>query len=181
MKIGASAVPQSTQASQPALQWVSTLSFACGSRARFLLRISRKMAKPSRPMASLVSTSSSQISAARFQARSSRFSAGNCETAETIWLRAQSRLIAVGRVASKVMNAPRILMSSGFSRMAKTMPYAAVAPIRGAPRTVMLRIASAQSSIVRNVSVSNSCGSRRWSITPTVSSALRQIVRHLFP
>ncbi len=52
-KIGASAVPQSTQASQPALQWVRTLR---RDLSFFSARIFRKIASPSRPIASLTAT-----------------------------------------------------------------------------------------------------------------------------
>ena len=60
--MGDSAVPRSTQASQPALQWVSTLTRSPGCLRAAIASISFA---PCTPMARLVSTSASQISAAR--------------------------------------------------------------------------------------------------------------------
>jgi hypothetical protein len=48
--------------------------------------------------------------------------------------------------------------SDGSARKASARPYAATAPIRGAPRVCIARIACAASSAERNVSVTNSCG-----------------------
>jgi hypothetical protein len=54
-------VPQSIVASQPALQWVSTLT---GSPGRFLAAASRISGSPCSPIARQIATSSSQIAAA---------------------------------------------------------------------------------------------------------------------
>jgi len=59
--MGEVAVPQSTVAGQPALQWVSTLT----RPPPFFLAISRMISSPCNPIWRLISTSSSQISAAR--------------------------------------------------------------------------------------------------------------------
>jgi hypothetical protein len=55
-------VPTSTVASQPALQWVSTLT---GAPLGFLAAIASISLTPWRPIAWLMATSSSAISAAR--------------------------------------------------------------------------------------------------------------------
>jgi len=60
---------------------------------------------------------------------------------------AQKRSRAVGRL-------PRIAArpaAGSFSRSASTAPYAAAAPIAGAPRTTMLRIAVATIAALRQV------------------------------
>jgi hypothetical protein len=61
--------------------------------------------------------------------------------------------------------------------MASATPWAAVAPISGAPRTHMSRIASAASAQEGSSTTRNSCGSQRWSMTRTAPAASRQIER----
>jgi hypothetical protein len=60
--MGAVAVPQSTVASQPALQWVRMLIVSPGF---FAAAMRLMMSNPLRPMLWLMATSSSAISAAR--------------------------------------------------------------------------------------------------------------------
>ena len=60
--MGASAVPQSTVASHPALQWVSTLTTPV---LPFFSQAALISALPFSPIFEQISTSSSQISAAR--------------------------------------------------------------------------------------------------------------------
>ncbi len=67
--MGAVAVPQSTVASQPALQWVRMLIGAPGC---FPFASPAMMASPALPIDLLISTSSSAISAARAKAASMR-------------------------------------------------------------------------------------------------------------
>jgi hypothetical protein len=62
--------------------------------------------------------------------------------------------------------------------MASAIPYAAVTPISGAPRTVISRMAAAASAALRSVRTSNSNGRRVWSMTATSPlAATGQIVR----
>ena len=57
-----------------------------------------------------------------------------------------------------------------------------MAPISGAPRTSMARIASAAASQLVSRATTNSCGSRLWSITPTDQpSGSSQMVRMCLP
>jgi hypothetical protein len=58
------------------------------------------------------------------------------------------------------------------------IPYAAVAPISGAPRTCIERMAWAAASSVVRRSVRNSCGSFVWSMVSTDQpSSATQIAR----
>ena len=56
-------------------------------------------------------------------------------------------------------------------------PYAAVAPMSGAPRTTIVRMARAASSRVLRSSVWNSNGKRDWSMTRTAPDSSGQIAR----
>ena len=95
--MGEVAVPQSTVASQPALQWVSTLTGSPFLRAA----MSRMISSPWTPIMRLISTSSSTISAARRQAAASRSPSGRGLSTRIISSSAQRRLTAVGRVACR--------------------------------------------------------------------------------
>ena len=66
-------MPQSIVASQPALQWVRTLT---GSPGAFAAAISRMMPRPCPPIARQIATSSSQIRAARRYAAATRSARG---------------------------------------------------------------------------------------------------------
>jgi hypothetical protein len=62
--------------------------------------------------------------------------------------------------------------------MASATPYAAVAPISGAPRTSMVLIARAASSRDARRNVAKSCGSLVWSMISTDMPSLPgQMVR----
>src|SRR5262245_25528589 len=62
------------------------------------------------------------------------------------------------------------------------MPYAAVAPISGAPRTCMLAMACAASATDRSCTVVKRCGSWVWSMIPTDQpSGSSQMVRVALP
>src|SRR3990170_699840 len=58
---------------------------------------------------------------------------------------------------------------------ARARPYAAVAPIAGAPRTTMSSIASATSSTVRASWIRNSNGRARWSMSFTIPSSSQTV------
>ena len=96
---GASAVPQSTQASQPALQWVSTRS---GWPPRDARPVCARIARPCRPMAAQAATSSSAMRAASGighaprGCRAARPPARDCMRSS-----AQRRLTAVGSRARR--------------------------------------------------------------------------------
>ena len=178
MKIGASAVPQSTQASQPALQWVRTLSF---EPAGFFARISRKIASPWRPIASLTATSSSHNSAARCQAR--------VEPLRRRQLR-DGGLHLVERPFQIDRGGPRLVQrrvgggEAGIARIVAQREADAIGRRRADERRAAHgHVADRLGAFLHRaqVSVLNSCGSSRWSITPTVSSSLRQIVRQRLP
>ena len=86
--------------------------------------------------------------------------------------------MAVGRVARSSEPAPRERLVRRVARSASHSPYAAVAPIRGAPRTSIARMAWAASPTVRSFATANSCGRRVWSMISTEApSAPGQIVR----
>src|SRR3954447_25986269 len=95
---------------------------------------------------------------------------------------AHFRLIAVGRVAISVLQAESSAVSEPSARIASATPYAAVAPISGAPRTSIEAIASAAASQVVNRAMTKSCGNSRWSIAPTDQpSGSSQILRRCLP
>ena len=73
---------------------------------------------------------------------------------------AQRRFTAVGRVAASAAQAARKPASEGSARIANQTPYAAAAPMSGAPRTCMLAIARATSATVRNGRTTNVVGQR---------------------
>ncbi len=171
-------MPQSTVASQPALQWVSTLTGRDWPALSHAWRIS---ASPCVPMDSQSATSSSQIAAARVQAAAARAAGASGRRVRAMSSSAQRRLTAVGRVASSVRAAASRLASDGSCATASASPYAAVAPISGAPRTSIALMACAASSIDASRIVTNSCGRRVWSMIPTVPSAFGQMVRVCVP
>ena len=72
---------------------------------------------------------------------------------------AQRRFTAVGRVATSAAQAARSPSSDGSARVANQTPYAAVAPMRGAPRTCMPAMARVASATVRSCRTLSSCGS----------------------
>ena len=79
---------------------------------------------------------------------------------------AQKRLTAVGRVAAKSAASRSIAGASGSPaaaawRAPRAIPKAAVTPIAGAPRTAIVRIASATSSGRLSRSSTVSAGNRR--------------------
>ena len=82
-----------------------------------------------------------------------------------------------GREHHDVLRAHGIHIAQGeLIAMASATPYAAVAPMSGAPRTIIVLIASAASLIVRRCLVTSSNGSCVWSMTATAPSS-DQIVR----
>ena len=87
---------------------------------------------------------------------------------------AHARFTAVGRVARRSVEAAEMDPSEGSCATASARPWAAATPMSGAPRTRIERIASAIASTVAIVRVSNTWGSRDWSMmctTPPASSA----------
>src|SRR6478672_1136111 len=85
---------------------------------------------------------------------------------------AHARLTAVGRDSRRTRSAAS--RSSPFDA-ASAMPYAAATPIAGAPRTTIVRIASATSAADRHSTSTSSSGSRRWSRSTTASPSSRRI------
>jgi hypothetical protein len=86
-------------------------------------------------------------------------------------------LIAVGRVAASSSQVSASAASEASRARWMARPQAAVAPISGAPRTHISRIAAAASSRVASGTVTKACGSRRWSMIRTVPSGSVQIER----
>ncbi len=161
---GASAVPAPQVASQPALQCVIRRT-GPGRRAA----ISRIRRTPWRPIASQVAASSARIASASAHAASTRAAGGKGCSARRMRSSAQCRFTAVGRVAPRVASArPSVASAAPSSASASATPKAAVAPISGAPRTCMLRMACAASARVRSATVSVRKGSRVWSRMRTV-------------
>jgi hypothetical protein len=141
----------------------------------FFWPVARSMiASPWRPMDSLSATSSSAMSRASAHAVPARCEAGWGATSRSMRSSAQARFTAVGRVLRRASKARFSDLSVGSSNMASARPNAAATPISGAPRTRIVRIASAISAIFPIVRVSKTCGSRDWSMmctTPGVESA----------
>ncbi|MDI3487780.1 MAG: hypothetical protein PWR26_497 [Methanosarcinales archaeon] len=164
------AVPQSTHASAPALQWVSTTSPSSRSSAPFL------------PIRRFISTSSSAIASASHTAAvliSSTFDA--LLIFSSIRSIAQKRFFAVGLVRFSCCAAP--CTSSSISSVllaredvhASAIPYAPAAPRAGAPLTRSIRIASQSSGSVEILFISSFSGSSVWSIRAMCPSS-HQIV-----
>ncbi len=109
-------------------------------------------------MARLMATSSSAMPFARASAASARRPGGNGVSAAVIVSSAQRRFTAVGRVASSASHAEASARSAASARIANQTPYAAVAPMSGAPRTCMLEMARAASSTDRSRTVTNAWG-----------------------
>ena len=89
--------------------------------------------------------------------------------------RAQWRLTAVGRVARRQASAAASAASEPSWRRARAMPKAAVAPISGAPRTCMSRMATAASARVSRRTKRSVQGRQVWSRI-TTSSPSRAMV-----
>ena len=138
--MGASAVPTSTVASAPALQWVISLI------------PSRMSPAPHLPMALHLSTV--------VCAYSSAASTGSCPEAslEDIQSTAWNRSYAVG--LADLISFAASARSHPFSA-ARHIPYAAEAPMDGAPRVVILRMASATSRWFPNPANTSFDGSSR--------------------
>ena len=111
-------MPQSTQASQPALQWVSMLSGV----PFFFAAASRKILSPCSPMLRQVSTSSSQIAAASFHAIAARSLRGPVAQGSAHPLERPAQIDRRGRVASSRSCARSSSSSDASSRIASAMP-----------------------------------------------------------
>src|SRR5579885_3485132 len=94
--MGAVAVPQSTVASQPALQWVRMLT---GSPGFLLAAAMRTSSSPCRPIAWHSPISSSAMASARAKAAAARSACGSFDKGARIAESAHCRLMAVGRAA----------------------------------------------------------------------------------
>src|SRR5438034_2467632 len=152
---GAITVPTSTVASAPALQWVR-------------IRIPSLMSRfPWRPIARhIVSASMAYASAAP---RALPPAATACITRSI----AAKRSCPVGRVRRRRSAALRrsVPRSSASAR-----PYAAAAPIAGAPRTAIVSIARATSSTSRRSRIFSSFGRSRWSTSRTESPSSHTVL-----
>ena len=100
----------------------------------------------------------------------------------SISLSAQGRLTAVGRVSNKALDAAWTAawkragsppLSASAARAARAIPMPAVTPSAGAPRTVMLQMASATCCQVVQRTSTSSRGRRRWSMSTTAPSRHR--------
>src|ERR1051326_4700868 len=116
-------------------------------------------------MASHAAPSASPPAAAH--AAEARSAGGRGRTRTAIRAVAQPRLIAVGRVAQSVAAARATPWSDGSAPRPNAMPYAAVTPMSGAPRTCMVRIAVAACSSVARRTSAKRPGSAVWSMTIT--------------
>ena len=115
-------MPQSTVASQPALQWVSTRS-GCPCRSGGRAAASCwKSASPWSPIASHIATSSSAMRPASSPAAAARCVGGNGTTRSRTRSKAHCKFTAVGRVASNVSNAAARDPSPGSSCNASINP-----------------------------------------------------------
>src|SRR4051794_2157343 len=111
-----------------------------------------------------LSTSSCSASSERAKPRASPFE----PRARSI---TQPRLDAVGLVSRRSVTAS----SNGTPcSAASASPYAAASPIAGAPRTAIVRIASATRSTVSQRSQRSSAGSARWSRTSSAPPSKRR-------
>ena len=162
MYIGAVAVPHSTQANHPALQWVR-ISTGRSTRSA----TSRMSRAPISPIARHAAASSSASSSAKTRAAAARTSTGRDRMSRSIRSSALRRLTAVGRVAISLATAASRARSVALAAMANATPCAAATPMRGAPRTCMTRMPSATSSTLRQRCVTKRWGRWRWSITDT--------------
>ena len=136
-----------------------------------------RISRPCRPIDSFNATSSSAIACASFHAVVSRSESFTGARRWRIRPIAHARFTAVGRVVRNRVETFEIDSSDGSRATASAIPKAAATPISGAPRTRMLRIASAIASAEAIVAVSKTCGSRVWSMmwtTPWDSSAQRE-------
>jgi hypothetical protein len=117
--MGESAVPQSTVANQPALQWVSTFTVPPDGLAS---AISRSSGNPCAPMRRQVSASSSAIDAASAYAAAVRSPGGRLCSAARIRPTAQARFTAVGRVRPSMATAASRPAVEGSRRSASATP-----------------------------------------------------------
>ena len=153
------AVPQSTQASRPALQWVITVSPSCRSLA------------PCSPMALQRVTSSSAMALASCSA-SAVISSMSLPSSAFASVRStpHDRLTAVGRVFFS-RSAPALSsmiksgsLMGGMVRASRAMPKAPAAPRAGAPRTRNARIASCSASRLQMSLTASFSGNAVWSM-----------------
>src|SRR5438094_644840 len=161
--MGASAVPIPPVARAPALQCVSTAA-PSGTSGSPASPIRRHMARSSSQMAVAVVLRRSQIAAP---------SPSVSRPARAIRSSAHRRFTAVGRVAASSVTSSssratkRSRGAARRSRVPATTPIAAAIPIRGAPRTWSVRIASATASAVSRSRSIRASGSARWSTMRT--------------
>ncbi len=162
MYTGAVAVPHSTQASHPALQWVRICT---GRSTRSAM--SRIRRAPISPIARQATASSSAICSARTRAAAARTSTGRDRRSRSMRSSALRRFTAVGRVAISLARAASSAWSVALVAMANATPCAAATPMSGAPRTCITEMPSATSSTLRHRCVTKRWGRCRWSITVT--------------
>src|SRR6478736_1240822 len=153
------AVPQAEVASDPVLQWVSTLSRGRSIRAS-------SQSAPSRDSSRLAASSS----VATRRAATSTASRPASISGRT-WSTPQARLTAVGRACRTRSTAAWTCASCQPSRapssIASTTPSAPATPRAGAPRTASSAIATTSSSVVRISRYVVVPGSRVWSSSRT--------------
>ena len=160
------AVPQSTVASQPALQCVSTFTTPSPCPA---LRAATacSSARPCWPMAWLTCTSSSARASASSHAVCARCASGVMRRRASMRSSAHARFTAVGRDCRSSCAVLSSATSLASRPACSARPYAATAPMSGAPRTHISRMATKTSRGVARGRISSWCGSTRWSITST--------------